>query len=221
MSLNTSLHTHAQTLDLLALQKATSNLPFQLISPGRNLIKRGSLIQIERKDGPAGREFLLFSDIFIWLAPAESSTIAWSWSGIGASNSSVGSSNQGTPLAVPSTEVLDNPPIVRTRSKSHAELPTLKSADGGHAPATPTKVAHRRSHYHVGPPPLPPGMVKRNQSVDDKWIYKGHADLVDIEVVVGSALEDERRFEILSPGGSFAVFAGGSVFFFFLTLQLS
>jgi hypothetical protein len=56
-------------------------------------------------------------------------------------------------------------------------------------------------------------MVKRNPSVDDKWIYKGHADLVDIEVVVGSALEDERRFEVLSPGGSFAVFAGGSELF--------
>ena len=51
-------------------------------------------------------------------------------------------------------------------------------------------------------------MAKRNPSTDDKWVYKGHTDLVDIEVVVGSALEYERRFEVLSPGGSFAVYAG-------------
>jgi FYVE/RhoGEF/PH domain-containing protein 5/6 len=60
--------------------------------------------------------------------------------------------------------------------------------------------------YHVEPPP-PPRMGKRNASVDDKWVYKGRADLVDIEIVVGSSLEDDRRFEILSPGGSFAVYA--------------
>ena len=73
-------------------------------------------------------------------------------------------------------------------------------------PASPTKAGRRRSYYHVEPPP--PGMGKRNISGDDKWIYKGHADLVDVEVVVGSALEDDRRFEILSPGESFAVYAG-------------
>ncbi len=213
LSLNTSLHTHAQTLALLALQKATPNLPFQLISPGRNLIKRGSLIQITRNDGHAEREFLLFSDCFIWLAPAENSSSAWSWSGSGSGASN--SDNQATPTAGPNSKVVDIPPMMRTRSKSHTELPTLRPAHGEHGvepsltPETPTKMAHRRSHYHVGPPPPPPSMVKRNPSVDDKWVYKGHADLVDIEVVVGSALEDERRFEILSPGGSFAVFAGG------------
>ncbi|KAG5718029.1 FYVE, RhoGEF and PH domain-containing protein 6, partial [Termitomyces sp. T112] len=71
LSLNTSLHTHTQTLALLSLQRATPNLPFQLIVPGRTLLKRGSLLQIERSVQPREREFLLFSDCLIWLAGEE------------------------------------------------------------------------------------------------------------------------------------------------------
>ncbi|TFY63214.1 hypothetical protein EVJ58_g3387, partial [Rhodofomes roseus] len=37
-SLNASLHTHAQTLALLALQRNTANLPFKLITPGRTFL---------------------------------------------------------------------------------------------------------------------------------------------------------------------------------------
>ncbi|KAJ3501402.1 hypothetical protein NLJ89_g9353 [Agrocybe chaxingu] len=50
-------------------------------------------------------------------------------------------------------------------------------------------------------------MSKRHASVDDKWVYKGRVELVDVEVVVGSALEDERKFDVLSPEGSFVVYA--------------
>jgi len=50
-------------------------------------------------------------------------------------------------------------------------------------------------------------MVKRHGSNDDKFVYKGRIELVDLEVVVGSVLEDERRFELLSPEGSFVVYA--------------
>ncbi|KAK1230133.1 hypothetical protein PQX77_006780 [Marasmius sp. AFHP31] len=70
-SLNTSLQTHAQTLSLLALQRATPNLPFQLIYPGRTLLKRGPLIQVERSSPPHEREFLLFSDCLVWLVREE------------------------------------------------------------------------------------------------------------------------------------------------------
>ena len=38
--------------------------------------------------------------------------------------------------------------------------------------------------------------------------FKGRVELVDLEEFVGSALEDERRFEVLSPEGSFVVYAG-------------
>jgi len=51
-------------------------------------------------------------------------------------------------------------------------------------------------------------MGKRTSSTDDKWLYKGRIELVDMDVVVGSALEDERRLEVLSPEGSFALYAG-------------
>ena len=47
LSLNTFLHTHAQTLSLLALQRATPSLPLKLINPGRTLLKLRSLYEAE------------------------------------------------------------------------------------------------------------------------------------------------------------------------------
>lgn len=68
-SLNTSLHTQSQTFALIALQKATHNLPphLQLISPGRSFVKRGSMDLFDLLGQPSAHEFLLFSDIIIWL----------------------------------------------------------------------------------------------------------------------------------------------------------
>ena len=45
---------------------------------------------------------------------------------------------------------------------------------------------------------------------EERWIYRGHIDLVDLEIVVGAPGEadEERRFEVLSPKKSFAVYAG-------------
>jgi FYVE/RhoGEF/PH domain-containing protein 5/6 len=65
-------------------------------------------------------------------------------------------------------------------------------------------------HYHAAAavPPPPPSMVKKRGLNVDKFVYKGRVELVDIEVVVGSALEDERRFEVLSPEGSFVTYTG-------------
>src|ERR1700743_1398967 len=66
-SLNASLHTHAQTLALLELQRNTPNLPFQLINPGRTFLKRSALNHSERGAPLRSREFLLFSDCLLWL----------------------------------------------------------------------------------------------------------------------------------------------------------
>ena len=41
----------------------------------------------------------------------------------------------------------------------------------------------------------------------NKFVCKGRVELVDLEVVVGSALEDERKFEVLSFEGNFVVYA--------------
>jgi FYVE/RhoGEF/PH domain-containing protein 5/6 len=205
LSLNTSLHTHAQTLSLLALQRATPNLPLKLISPGRTLLKRGSLYQIERGSAPVQREFLLFSDCLLWLAPIESYSWDWdwSWSGSGISQNSVGTTDS-------KTSTID---MIRTRSKSEAEISSLRDDDLGLASdsspvSPPQKSDRRKSHFHAVPFPPPPSMIKKHGSNDDKFVYKGRVELVDIEVVVGSALEDERRFEVLSPEGSFVVYAG-------------
>ena len=148
------------------------------------------------------REFLLFSDCLLWLAPIESHSWDWdwSWSGSGISQNSAGISDFKT-----STN------MIRTRSKSEAEISSLKDDDLGSAtespPVSPQKSDRRKSHFHALPPP-PPSMVRKHGSNDDKFVYKGRVELVDLEVVVGSALEDERRFEVLSPEGSFVVYAG-------------
>ena len=71
LSLNTSLHTHAQTLFLLDLERATLNLPLKLISLGRTLL-RGSLYQVERDFAPMQRESLIVS-----CGPPPSNLILW------------------------------------------------------------------------------------------------------------------------------------------------
>ncbi|KAK0497483.1 hypothetical protein EDD18DRAFT_1162408 [Armillaria luteobubalina] len=168
----------------------TPNLPFQLISPGRTLLKRGSLLQIERSEPPREREFLLFSDCLIWLA-SEDSERGWM------------KTDWGIPGWAPQEPASPlRPRMIRTRSKSEAELPgLLRSRITG----SPTK---SRS---VIPPPTRKsqlsgsGVRRQASSGDERWVYKARAGLVDLEVVVTSPREagEERRFEVLSPEGSF------------------
>ncbi|KAF8449283.1 hypothetical protein L210DRAFT_3640888 [Boletus edulis BED1] len=77
VSLNTSLAAHAQTLALISLQRNTRDLPpvlNPLVAPGRQLIKRGTLIRSGGEGEGAGRkpfEFLLLSDYLLWLEREE------------------------------------------------------------------------------------------------------------------------------------------------------
>ncbi|KAG6812122.1 hypothetical protein H0H92_004290 [Tricholoma furcatifolium] len=219
-SLNSSLHVHAQILGLLSLQRATANLPFQLIVPGRSLLKRGPLLQIEPSGQPREREFLLFSDCLIWLAAEESERPQWKgdW---GISRSGWGSGYTESTSVVDasvSSSPQERPQMQRSRSKSEAELSLLRmdshtSLPDGQAqtPTTPTKPNGRngrRKSYHP-----PSEMLARRSSSnggDDRWVYKGRIELVDLEVVVTPSREEgeERRFEILSPEGSFALYSG-------------
>ncbi|KZT27644.1 hypothetical protein NEOLEDRAFT_1088599 [Neolentinus lepideus HHB14362 ss-1] len=188
VSLNASLHTHAQTLALLALQRSTPNLPpnFQLITPGRTFLKRAPLLQLDSSTHKE-REFLLFSDVLVWLASAERGDAVddWDW---------------GFPRPSSSKSAMTRPRILRTRSKSEAELPTLKS--------TPNLSSSPGSAL-----PMSPSRKKvvryASSGMEEKWVYKGHVDLVDLDVVVSPGMEtgDERRFEVLSPEASFAVYA--------------
>jgi FYVE/RhoGEF/PH domain-containing protein 5/6 len=208
ISMNASLHSHAQTLGLVALQRCTPNLPFPLIAPGRTLLKRGSLFQLERGSFPKERDFLLFSDCLLWIAnldKGDSEAVErWDWKGV-------------------NTGLSPRLMMVRSRSRSEAELRALRSrvqtcssGDGllpSSQPASPT-----------GPGPSPttpssrsiasPTRGKKRQmssaSCDERWWFKGKAELVDLEVVVTPPTEvgEECRLEVWSPEGSFAVYAG-------------
>jgi hypothetical protein len=97
--------------------------------------------------------------------------------------------------------------MARSRSKSEAELPLLRDAP---APAP----SPRKSAYHH-----PVSRMKRRHAStgagdDGRWAYKGRAALVDLEVVVSAPPRErgeERRLEVLSPEGSFVLYAGACV----------
>ncbi|KAH8094682.1 hypothetical protein BXZ70DRAFT_947084, partial [Cristinia sonorae] len=187
--LNTSLHTHAQTLSLLALQRGTANLPFNLIAPGRTFIKRAPLLQLEGSK-PKDREFLLFSDCLLWIAnadKADDTELAAIWESSLGGNGGFGGGR---------------PPLNRTRSKSDADLPQLESDN--------VKVRRRESILKLKLPTSSSKKKVRHASsgTEDRWLYKGHLDLVNLDVVVPPPREpsDSRRLDIMSPQSSFSVY---------------
>lgn len=164
------------------------------------MVKRSTLLQLEGAADPKEREFLLFSDCIIWLSAADGLdgqlSEKWEW------NNREGNSGY---LAA-------RPPMIRQRSKSDAALPTMRNtreiaqanrvSEGGNATASSSS---KKS-------PLPKAKKKKRSAtsgVEDKWVFKGRAELVDVEVVPSSHREDgdDRRLEILSPEVSFAVYA--------------
>ncbi|KAI0066576.1 hypothetical protein BV25DRAFT_1849149 [Artomyces pyxidatus] len=207
VSLNTSLHTHAQTLALLGLQRSTPNLPFQLIAPGRTFLKRGSLLQFERGSLPKERDFLLFSDCLIWLVNLDrgENELAerWDWMS--------GMVGKGRPAN-------GRPPMLRSRSRSEAELSAMRERirETHHRPSSPNSpppaMRSSPSAWSNSSAVGATRMKKRQASSgagEEKWWFKGRAELVDLEVVVTPPTElgEEMRFEVLSPEGSFAVYA--------------
>ncbi|THH11618.1 hypothetical protein EW145_g566 [Phellinidium pouzarii] len=182
-SLDTSLHTHAQTLTLLAFQRATSNLPIRFVSPGRTFLKRGTLMQLDNSSVLKEREFFLFSDCLVWLANDRMTEAEWLRRnedfGIGGLDFSRSGPTAG------------RPEFTRTRSKSENEMPNLRNPVRRKMSGIPKKVSDQSS------------------SLEERWWYKGKADLVDVDVVLSSARErgDERRLDILSPEMSFALYA--------------
>ncbi|KZT63931.1 hypothetical protein DAEQUDRAFT_679472 [Daedalea quercina L-15889] len=180
-SLNASLHTHAQTLALLALQRNTANLPFKLIAPGRTFFKRAPLLQLEGSSAKE-REFLLFSDCLLWLASADGDVFSDRWGGD------------------PSPTTPTRPPLIRMRSKSDADMV-------GAAEAMKRKESVLK--FRLSASPAKRKSRHASSGTDERWVYKGYVDLVDVEVIVPPAREvdDERRLEILSPQQSFAVYA--------------
>ena len=205
-SMNASLHTQSQTLGLLALQRSTPNLPFQLIAPGRTFLKRGSLIQLERGSFAKECDFLLFSDCLVWIANLDKgdNEAAERWD------------RKGVKPGL-SPRIM----MARSRSRSEAELSVLRnrpqvcgSGDG----CSPTSQPASPSGPSPNAPPcrsvMSPTKMKKRQashaSCDERWWFKGKAELIDMEIVVTPPTEvgEECRLEVWSPEGSFAVYAG-------------
>ena len=183
-SLDSSLRAHAQTLSLLAIQRNTSSLPFQLVTPGRTFLRRGPLLQVTGSV-PKEREFLLFSDCLVWLSNADEPDRTSKWELLQRETSF----NDGRRNS-------QAPPLVRTRSKSDAD-------------ALGSPMRRQNSGIRMK---LNARKKRQSSGGEEKWVYKGHIDLVDLDVVVGPPLEagEQRRLELLSPKQSFALYAGKS-----------
>ena len=120
------------------------------------------------------RELLLISHCLLW-ARIESRSWDWDWSwsghGSGISQNSVGTIDWYVPEA-----------RMELRYHRWKMSPAAESS-----PVSPQKLDRRKSRFHAVPP-LPPSMVKKHSSNDDKFVNNGQVELVDLEVVVGSAL---------------------------------
>jgi FYVE, RhoGEF and PH domain containing 5/6 len=193
--LDASLHAHAQTLALLALQRNTPNLPFQLIAPGRTFLKRGPLLQSERGSFPKERDFLLFSDCLLWVANLDKgdneAAESWDWKG-GKTRPSPRPAMAGL-CSRSEAELLALHGRAKTPGSGPRFLPTSQPASS--TQPTPTKIKRRQAS---------------SGNCEDRWLFKGKAELVDLEIVVTAPTDvgEESRFEVWSPEGSFAVYAG-------------
>ena len=88
--------------------------------------------------------------------------------------------------------------MIRNRSKSDADIPT--STNNRSSSVLPNSKSHLPSKGKARYP---------SSGTEEKWIYRGHIELVDIDVVVTPALEtnQDHRLEIHSPHSSFALYA--------------
>jgi FYVE/RhoGEF/PH domain-containing protein 5/6 len=165
-------------------------------------MKRGELVMIERNK-TEWREFLLFSDCLVWLVKEGVTRANVNIRDISDGREDGGESSS----AVAESDSRERHPLVRSRSKSENELPRLKARVAGPSP----RQAIRHSVY-------PAGLASMTEE-QERWEYKGKTALVDLEVVVPrrrlgmeTAEGEERRLEVLSPEGSFVVYAGGIYF---------
>jgi FYVE/RhoGEF/PH domain-containing protein 5/6 len=86
--------------------------------------------------------------------------------------------------------------MIRNRSKSDADLPKFTNNRSSLLPSSKSQLPSSGNARYP------------SSSSEEKWIYKGHVELVDIDVVVPPGLEtnQDHRLEILSPHSSFALY---------------
>lgn len=96
--LDSQIESHTHDLSILNLQRCFSNLDFPLLSPGRRLLRSGSLRKINRGGKEQTRLFFLFNDLLLHAATIEGTS---NW-GLGISgafvsvNEAMGQGQEGT-----------------------------------------------------------------------------------------------------------------------------
>ena len=199
-------------MSLIALQKATPNLPFSLIVPGRTLLRRATMMKVDRGSDRRVRDLLLFSDCLVWISRGgerEDWGVLGEWASVGLETGhsvlrdSVILESLNTKLklghGVPTPQSHGIRQTGRIRSRSDAD-------------ALPV-VLRPSSSANVFLPPDPsllrPVTAPRDEN-EERWWYRGKVELLDVEVVspIISSPGEERMLEVLSPEGSFALYAG-------------
>lgn len=237
-TLNQSLAAHAQIMSLISLQKATPNLPFSLVVPGRTLLRRATMIKVDRGSDRRVRDLLLFSDCLVWISRGgerEDWGVLGEWASAGLETGqsvfrdSVIMEHHHHANANASTNYSE----ARSRRQSHnVRLATgigqgtpPASAHGvrqtgrlrSRSDADVLPVAMRPSSSTTNLLPSPdPSLLRslgapRDEQGEEKWWYRGRVELLDIEIVVSPIISspgEERMLEVMSPEGSFALYTG-------------
>jgi len=118
-------------------------------------------------------------------------------------------------------------PLERRHSRSEAELLSILNKSKAKDSEVDLRSAPTPSTSSSKPSLLATPTKKKkarqaSSGTDEKWVYKGKAELVDLEVVVSRPMADgeERRLEVLSPVTSFAVYACKCIFSTSLALEI-
>lgn len=228
-TLNESLAAHAQIMSLISLQRAMLNLPFSLIVPGRTLLRRATVIKVDRGSDRRIRDLLLFSDCLIWISRGgerEDWGVLGEWAVAGFETGQTvlrdslildsGSDNQkrqwesqamrfggGLGHGAPSVSAHGVRQAGRLRSRS----------DAGALPVAMRPSSSTTFLPSPDPSLLRSGSTLKDESGEERWWYRGRAELLDLEVVVSPIISspgEERMFEVMDPEGSFAVYTGSS-----------
>lgn len=215
-TLNESLAAHAQIMSLVTLQKATPNFPFALITPGRTLLRRATMVKVDRGSDRRVRDLLLFSDCLVWISRGgerEDWGVLGEWANAGIETGQsvfrdsiiLDSRNSKLKLGIahgtPTSQSRGIRQIGRIRSRSDADAfpVTLRPSSSGNVFPAPD------------PSLLRPASDPRHENGEERWWYRGMVELLDIEVVASPIISspgEERMLEVLSPEGSFTLYAG-------------
>jgi FYVE/RhoGEF/PH domain-containing protein 5/6 len=202
-------------MSLIALQKATHNLPFPLIVPGRTLLRRATMMKVDRGSDRRVRDLLLFSDCLVWISRGgerEDWGVLGEWASVGLET---GHSVWRDSVILESLNTKLKPGLGHDAPppQSHGIRQTGRVRSRSAADALPV-VLRPSSSANVLPPPDPfllrPVTAPRDEN-EERWWYRGKVELLDVEVVVSPIISspgEERMLEVLSPEGSFALYAG-------------